>query len=55
MGGAFSAIALRVIRNPAVAEFHFRKDGACDVNAQFQESLEEQRRKQPMRGRQSDP
>ena len=32
---------MRVIRNPAVADIHFRKDGQCDVNAQFQESLSE--------------
>ena len=32
---------MRVIRNPAVADIHFRKDGQCDVNAQFQESLGE--------------
>ena len=38
---AFSAIALRVIRDPAVAEIHFREDGQCDVNAQFPESLGE--------------
>ena len=30
-----------MIRNPAVAEIHFREDGQCDVNAQFQESLGE--------------
>ena len=48
---AFSAIALRVIRNPAVADIHFRKDGQCDVNAQFHESLGEQLRKRPVRGR----
>ena len=41
MGGAFSAIALRVIRNPAVANMPFREDGQCDVNAEFQESLGE--------------
>ena len=37
----FSAIALRVRRNPAVGDTHFREDGRCDVNAQFQESLGE--------------
>ena len=41
---AFSAIALRMRRNPAVTDMHFREDGQCDVNALFQESLREQRR-----------
>ena len=36
-----------MIRNPAVADIHFRKDGQCDVNAQFQESLGEPLRKRP--------
>ena len=45
---AFSAIALRVIRNPAVADIHFREDGQCDVNAEFQESLGEPLQKQPV-------
>ena len=43
-GVAFSAVALRVIRNPAVADIHFRKDRQRDVNAQLGEPL----RKRPV-------
>ena len=44
-----------MIRNPAVADIHFRKDGQCDVTAQFQESVGEPLWKRPVRGRRSDP
>ena len=36
--------AWRMRRNPEDPEIHFRKDGQCDVNAQFQESPGEQLR-----------
>ena len=49
MGAASSALALQAMRSPAVAEIHFRKDGQCDVNAQFHEPLGEQRRKRLVR------
>ena len=39
MGASFSALALQVRRNPAVADIHFRKDGQFDVNTRFQESV----------------
>ena len=55
MGAAFSAVALLMKHNLAVAEIHFREDGQCEVNGQFHEPLGEPRRKRPVREGEASP